>query len=147
MQITSYDSNGIDSMTSWIRPGDPRSDFVLGQFREGRGVADLLHDLHDDWQVQPTEEEVAAASPLAQVLNGRYTTPTYLIHSDSDEIVPHRESVAFVEALKMNGVQTGLLTVPKVRHIHDLQIEAGSELWRTSVGPGYDFLIRALEER
>lgn len=133
-------------MTSWVRSGEARSDFVLGQFKEGRGIADLLHDLHDDWQEPASKEKVAAASPLAQVRNGRYTTPTYLIHSDSDEIVPHRESVAFVRALELSGVKTGLLTVAKARHIHDLQIEAGSEMWKTSVGPGYDFLIQALEE-
>ena len=131
-------------MASWIRPGDARSDFILGQFQEGRGIADLLHDLRDDWQQPPSKESIAAVSPLAQVQQGNYTTPTFIIHSTADEIVPYEESVAFVEALDKCGISCGLLTVKGAKHIHDLNTEPGSEAWETGVGPGYRFLLKAL---
>ena len=143
-QIASYDNEEIEGMTGWERPGDPRSAFILHQFVEGNGMQDMLHDLHDDWEKPPTEDKVAAADSMARVRNGKYTTPTYLIHGDEDEIIPYKETVAFFDALQASGVESELLKVLGAKHLFDLQSKPGSREWEDGVGPGYEFLLRKL---
>lgn len=143
--MASYDNDQMEGMTGWVRPNDPRSVFILRQFVEGHGVQDMLHDLHDDWEKLPAEEKVTAASPMARVTNGTYTTPTYLIHGDEDEVIPYRETFAFSDALQATGVESELLKVPGAKHLFDLQSKPGSREWEDGVGPGYEFLLRKLE--
>ena len=142
--MASYDNEQVEGMTGWVRPNDPRSAFILRQFVEGHGVQDMLHGLYDDWEKPPAEEKVTAASPMARVTNGKYTTPTYLIHGGEDEVIPYNETVAFFDALQASGVESELLTVPGAKHLFDLQSKPGSRQWKDGVGPGYEFLLRKL---
>ena len=79
---------------------------------------------------------------MAQLKAGRYTAPTFVIHSDRDEITPFRASEAFVEELKSRGVIGGLSRVKGKGHIHDLALKPGDEGWQEGVGVGYAFVFQ-----
>lgn len=98
----------------------------------------------DDWCRKPDQERVAFISPMAQLRSGIYTTPTFLIHGEDDEIVPFHTAKKFVTALEEHGVQSGFLGVSSAKHIHDLNLRPGTEQWRQGVEPGYDFLFDIL---
>lgn len=147
-QITSYDSNTIDTTgLGWVRPGDPRSELVLSLFKEGTGLPLMLNGLSSDLSktfAKPSEKRVAAISPMAHLRLGRYTTPTFLIHGERDEVVPFHTAVKFANALDECKVRGGLLAVKGVKHIHDLSLRPGMERWQKEVAPGYDFLLQIL---
>jgi acetyl esterase/lipase len=65
-----------------------------------------------------------ALSPVHQ-LDGKMP-PTLLMHADTDEVVPYRESVALNAALLKNGAVCDFITVPHGKH---------SFPWQT---PGWD---------
>ncbi|KAF7886672.1 uncharacterized protein EAF02_003319 [Botrytis sinoallii] len=144
--ITNYYGESSDSTgLGWVRPGDPRSELVLSLFKEGNGLDIMLNGISDDdWCRKPDPERVAFISPMAQLRSGIYTTPTFLIHGEDDEIVPFNASKKFVTALKEHGVRSGFLGVSCAKHIHDLNLRPGMEQWRQGVEPGYDFLFEIL---
>ncbi|GAW20845.1 hypothetical protein ANO14919_103570 [Xylariales sp. No.14919] len=148
--ITSYSAQTSDLDSSglgWVKPGDPRSELVLSLLKEGNGLSLLLNGISDDgWKRGPHREEIAAISPMAQVRAGTYTIPTYVVHGTEDEIVPFHTAVQFVQALRDQGVEAGLLAVPGARHIHDVDITVGTDRWEAEVAPGYEFLFRKLAE-
>ena len=128
-----------------MRPGDPRSELVLSLFKEGTGLSLMLNGLSTNALTLPPEpDRVAYISPMAHVRTGRYTTPTFLIHGEKDEIVPFHTAVKFADALQCHNVKGGLLTVKGARHIHDLQLRPGMERWQQEVAPGYEFLFDVL---
>lgn len=94
----------------------------------------------------PSPDRVSAISPMAQLRAGNYTTPTFLIHGEEDEIVPFHTAVLFAEALKEYGVKGGLLAVKGAKHIHDLRLKPGAERWQREVAPGYEFLLDILSD-
>jgi dipeptidyl aminopeptidase/acylaminoacyl peptidase len=108
----------------------------------------MLNGLSPDFlNTPPSPERVAAISPMAQLRAGRFTTPTFLVHGEKDEIVPFHTAVKFADALKGYGVKGGLLAVKGAKHIHDLSLRPGTERWQQEVAPGYDFLFSTLDER
>ena len=145
--ITSYDSGKVDTTgLGWVRPGDPRSELVLSLFKEGNGLSMMLNGITDPhWRRHPDASKIAAISPMARLRKGDYTTSTFMIHGEKDEIVPFRTAVEFADALKNTGVKTGFLPVKGVKHIHDLNLKPGMEKWDTQVLPGYKFLLEALK--
>ena len=82
---------------------------------------------------------------MAQLRKGIYTTPTFLIHGEKDEIVPFHTALKFADALKVGGIKSGFLPVKGVKHIHDLNLKPGMEKWKEQVAPGYEFLLQALK--
>ena len=42
------------------------------------------------------------------------------------------------------GLDSGILIVEGAKHIHDLSVGEGSEMWKKGVGPGYEFLLKHL---
>lgn len=107
----------------------------------------MLNGLSPDFlNTPPSPERVAAISPMAQLRAGRYTTPTFLIHGEKDEIVPFHTAVKFADALKGYGVKGGLLAVKGAKHIHDLPLRPGTERWQQEVAPGYEFLFSTVDE-
>ena len=95
----------------------------------------------------PSADRIAAISPLFQVRAGNYSTPTFIIHGDRDEIVPFYTAERFAKALRVAGVESGFLPVKQARHIHDLKLKPGQKEWEESVAPGYDFLINILQRQ
>ncbi len=81
---------------------------------------------------------------MAQLKAGRYRVPTFVIHSDRDEITPFRASEAFVEELKRRGVRGELGRVKGKGHIHDLALKPGGDGWQDGVGVGYEFVFQVI---
>ena len=92
----------------------------------------------------PPRAKVQAISPMAQLKAGRYRVPTFVIHSDRDEITPFRASEAFVEELKRRGVRGELGRVKGKGHIHDLALKPGGDGWQDGVGVGYEFVFQVI---
>ena len=92
----------------------------------------------------PPLAKIKAISPMAQLKAGRYRVPTFIIHSDRDEITPFGASEAFVEELKAKGIIGGLGRVEGKGHIHDLALKPGGEDWQEGVGVGYAFIFRVV---
>ena len=94
--------------------------------------------------IVPTPERIAAISPLSQVRAGNYSTPTFIIHGDRDEIVPFHTAERFVQAMRAAGVESGFLPIKGARHIYDLTLKPGQKGWGETVEPGYRFLFDIL---
>ena len=145
--ITGYDNGKVDTTgLGWVRPGDPRSELVLSLFKEGNGLPMMLNGISDpNWRRKPEDARIAAISPIAQLRESMYTTPTFLIHGERDEIVPFHTAVKFVDALKNRGIKNGFLAVKGAKHIHDLNLKPGMPKWEEQVAPGYEFLLECLK--
>jgi acetyl esterase/lipase len=111
-------------------------------------MALLFNDnpLDSDELPYPDADRAAAFSPLVQVRKGNYSTPTYLVFGDQDEIAPFSKGVEFSRAMENHGVEGGFLAVKGAKHIYDLDLAPGSEGWKMGVGPGYDFLLNQIEK-
>ena len=149
LQITSYDSPaGADETNlGWVRPGDPRSELVLSLFKEGTGLKIMLNGLSEEaLSREPLAEKIEAISPMAQLKAGRYNVPTFIIHSDADEIAPFADSERFVEEMARRGGKSGFGKVKGKKHIHDLGLKPGDEGWESEVECGFRFLNHVLYE-
>lgn len=62
----------------------------------------------------PSQEKISYFSSELQV--SRETPPTFLIHSDADQVVPVANSLEFYRALKARGVAAGLHIYAKGEH-------------------------------
>ncbi len=98
----------------------------------------------EDQDLQPTPDEIAAISPLAQVRKGIYKTPTCIVHGSEDEVVPCRMSQAFGEALASSGVTSEVVVVSGAKHMHDLFLKPGKPGWEDGVASAYGFLFEHL---
>lgn len=78
---------------------------------------------------------------MAQLRSGKYTTPTFLIHGERDEVVPFHTAVKFADALNEYKLRGELLAVKGVKRIHDLSLRPGMDRWDKEVVTGYDFLF------
>ncbi len=126
----------------FLQPGDPRSELVLSLFKDGNGLSLLLNGFGSSKSV--TKTQIQSISPIAQIRNGAYRTPTFIIHGNRDEVVPHTMGVHFIKALKESGVDAEVVVVPMARHIFDLKLKPGDKLWEEYIRPGYEFLFRHL---
>jgi acetyl esterase/lipase len=90
----------------------------------------------------PTDLE--PISPIAQVKNGRYHTPTYIVHGTDDEVVPYNSAVKFVQALRDHSVDCGFLTVDGAKHNYDVDLKPATVSWEAQIAPAYEFLFRKL---
>ena len=95
-----------------------------------------------DLAKSPPLAKIQAISPMTQLKAGRYNVPTFVIHSDCDEIAPFKDSEAFVEELGRRGVKAGLGTVKGKKHIHDLALKPGKDGWAEGAGVGYGFVFK-----
>ncbi|KAL8729519.1 MAG: hypothetical protein Q9166_004691 [cf. Caloplaca sp. 2 TL-2023] len=132
---------------NYLHPSDPRSALVLSLFKNNgpSNLSLLLNNLPPPTSPSaPPQPHLDAINPIAQLRKGNYNVPTFIIHGSEDEILPCRTSVAFDKAMKERGVESGVLVVQGAKHIHDLGVGEGSEMWERGVGPGYGFLMRVL---
>ncbi|CAG8883003.1 unnamed protein product [Penicillium egyptiacum] len=152
--ITAYQvSAKMRAVGGWMAPQDPRSRIVLhmnwkGQFLPVllRGLPGLGHVSAEQGralleQSQPSEKDIQAVSPYAQISHGRYTTPTAVVHGTEDDLIPWAQSQRTVEALKQRGVRSELVLVEGKIHLFDLYPDSdgkGGEALRKA----YAFLAR-----
>lgn len=94
-----------------------------------------------DWKAlpQPGPEEIIQVSPLAQIVRGKYQTPTFLIHGTSDDLIPWQQSQRTYSALVQHGVKAHLALVEGAPHICDLSSNPESAGWKAAL-QGYDFV-------
>lgn len=103
--ITAYNvaQSSMHALGGWCAPRDARSRIALRMNIEAITVEILCHGLSYspfpsreapaslseaiDLPI-PTVEEVTAISPLAQIRNGVYVTPTFLVHGTNDDLIP-----------------------------------------------------------
>ena len=91
----------------------------------------------------PVVEDIQAVSPYAQIVQGNYHTPTFLVHGDRDDLIPWQQSRDTVEALRARGVEAGLAAPREAGHAFDLwpnEDPLGTG-W-AAVQEAYDFLNR-----
>ncbi|KPM35785.1 Conidial yellow pigment biosynthesis polyketide synthase, partial [Neonectria ditissima] len=129
---TSHAFNTLDTTKlGWLDEGDPRSELVLALIKEENGMSLLFDGLPSEGEQFPraNSSRTTAFSPLTQARNGNYSTPTYVIFGDEDEIAPFEKAVEFEDVLNSNGVPCGFLPVTGGKHIFDLGLSPGSEGW------------------
>jgi acetyl esterase/lipase len=88
----------------------------------------------------PAASRAAAISPIAQLRQGNYCTPTFIVHSRCDEVVPFGSAEEFIGEMKRRGVECGFLALDGMSHLHDLNLRPGMREWDEGVEPGYAFL-------
>nr|WHF58365.1 polyketide synthase [Aspergillus sp.] len=143
--ITTYTPNNTTEATGFfgLQPGDPRSDLILSVANPNNGSAlPLLVNQIDTpgYLDYPPAERIARISPLAQVQGGRYMTPTVVVNSRLDQVVPFAAAERFVSELEKKGVRCRLVGLDGVPHLHDLYVRPGTQEWEEGVAPGYRFL-------
>nr|UWV21351.1 polyketide synthase 19 [Chaetomium globosum] len=149
--ITAYNVPAAQRATGgWMSLEDPRSRIALHMNWKGQALPVLLGGLPSkgkagegvDWKnrPQPSDEEVAAVSPYAQVVAGSYRTPTFLIHGTRDDLIPWQHTERIKDALVERGVPAGAAIVQDAVHLFDLY---GSEGWE-AVLEGYEFLFKQI---
>ena len=95
---------------------------------------------------QPSLHEVQAVSPLAQIRQGNYHTPTFLIHGTNDELIPYQQSESTHQAMVESGIRAGIALVEGAPHICDLSSHPESAGWKAAL-KGYQFLCDQIFEK
>jgi len=116
---------------------------------KGQTVPILLNGLkladrsQNSVQTPPATEQVEAISPLAQIRNGAYRTPSFIIHGTKDDLIPWQQAQRTYETLCECGVEAELRIVEGGVHLFDTSIgfERNEEAAR-AVREGYEFLGR-----
>ncbi|ORY67214.1 uncharacterized protein BCR38DRAFT_509936 [Pseudomassariella vexata] len=113
---------------------------ILGGLVSRKKAAAQSSDVKD-WNLlpQPTLDQIRAASPLAQIRQANYQTPTFLIHGTADDLIPWQQSRGTYEAMVNRGIAAGLALVEGAPHICDLSSDPESEGWKAALR-GYDFI-------
>jgi acetyl esterase/lipase len=150
--ITAYNPPvNQNALGGWMSPADPRSRIALHMNWKGQSLPMLLgggrfwsdrkHTSVGEKLPIPTLEEIKAVSPLAQIRNGRYKTPTFIIHGTLDDLIPVEQARRTSQELTYKGVEVQLRVVNKGVHLFD--IYPGFEKDRAAaeaVEDGYEFL-------
>ena len=89
----------------------------------------------------PARSKIVAASPLAQIRQGNYHTPTFLLHGSTDDLVPCRQARRVHEALDAIGVKAGIAIVEGKGHLFD--VVGGDGEW-DAVRAGFAFLFEVV---
>lgn len=133
----------------WMAKNDARSRIVLHMNWHGQTLPILVHGLQGKAQngpprlPPPTTEQVQAISPLAQIRQGRYHTPTFLVHPADDDLIPWQQAQRTADELLRKGVDAELRIIDKAIHLFDLypRFEKNAEVIR-AIADGYAFLSR-----
>ncbi|KAF2258313.1 hypothetical protein CC78DRAFT_595576 [Lojkania enalia] len=136
---------------------DPRAKIILHTCWNSATLPILVNGLpHKDSVADPdakehmyppaaTEKQVHEISPLWQIKQGNYRTPTFIVHGNADDWLPLSMSEGTIRELKNRGIPAGLAIPEKCRHAFDL-FPVGDPLstgW-SAIEQGYDFICRLL---
>ncbi|KAI4268683.1 MAG: hypothetical protein LQ337_007704 [Flavoplaca oasis] len=135
-----------DDINKWLVPSnsDPRSDLVLSLF-QNPSPSNLSLLLSPSYKTTtPNQTHLDAINPFYRLRHHNYHTPTFIIHGSEDEIMPPTHSISFHKSMEEMGLDGGVLVVEGAKHIHDVGVGEGSEMWEKGVGPGYEFLLKHL---
>lgn len=136
---------------------DDRAKIILHMCWNSQTIPILVHGLphkdsvpatdKTDWKYQPpaSVEQVQAISPLWQIRQGNYKTPTFIVHGNGDDWLPLSMSERTIKELKDCGVPAGLSVPERCGHAFDL-FPVGDPLnvgW-TAIEKGYEFICSQL---
>lgn len=148
----------VKSKYGWLSLKDPRSRIALHMNWKGQTLPILMgrlnkSDEQEDTDTrksggtsqcpiyeQPSQHEIAAISPLSQIKNGKYHSPTYIIHGRNDDLIPWNQSQRTFEALQQRNIPAGMEIVDDAPHLLDLRGEADEEMWEV-VKRGYEWVF------
>jgi acetyl esterase/lipase len=107
----------------------------------------LRHDGHPakNWHSlpQPSKEQIVKISPYAQIMRGKYHTPTFLFHGTEDDLIPWHQTKKVHDALVSKGVRAGCAIVKGAEHLFDLYPDPDGKSWE-AVLEGYRFLFSCI---
>lgn len=92
-----------------------------------------------------TAEQIQAISPLWQIQQGNYMTPTFIAHGNADDWLPLSMSQTTIRELQDRGIAAELAVPDRCIHAFDL-FPVGDPMnvgW-ASVVQGFDFACRQL---
>lgn len=128
----------------WLASSDPRSRLALYMNWHGRALHVLLNGLDKKQRKAPSapsSADIAAISPLAQIRDGKYQTPTFIIHPRQDDLIPWQQAQRTWEALRAAGVDAEVMILEDVRHLFDVERNWQKDIAaRDAVRDGYEFL-------
>ncbi|KAI9705668.1 MAG: Type I Iterative PKS [Bogoriella megaspora] len=137
----------------WCDMSDPRSRLILHMNCKGQALPILINGLPSKHRVneneadhylrleQPPRDKIVEISPRSQIQRGNYHTPTYLIHSTTDDLIPLEQMQGTYEAMQKQGIECGLSVVEDVPHLFDLYRDPDGRCWK-AVLDGYRFLCK-----
>ncbi|KAK7756048.1 putative secondary metabolism biosynthetic enzyme [Diatrype stigma] len=92
---------------------------------------------------QPSTDEIKAVSARAQIHQGNYRTPTFLVHGTANDLIPScwEQSQDTYEALVEQGVEAGVALIQHAPHTYNPNNDStlNSAGWKAAV-QGYEFL-------
>ncbi|KAK9720250.1 hypothetical protein K7432_004268 [Basidiobolus ranarum] len=80
----------------------------------------------------------------SDMVNENYP-PVYLMHGDSDQLVPYEHSKDIESACQRMGIEVKLDIVPGVGHCFDLAVEHGDEIFNHHILPIFDFMAEKFQ--
>jgi len=137
----------------WMDKENPRSRILLHMNWYGQTLPILVNGLKDKSATrkeplrlpQPSNAQIQAVSPLAQIRKGMYRTPTFIVHPIDDDLIPWQQAQRTVDELRRQGIEAELRIVKNAIHLFDLypRYDANDEA-TGAVADGYAFLSRAV---
>lgn len=145
--ITSYNIPATKrAIGGWLASSDPRSRLALYMNWHGRTLHVLLNGLDKKQRKAPSapsSADIAAISPLAQIRDRKYQTPTFIIHPRQDDLIPWQQAQRTWEALRAAGVDAEFRILEDVRHLFDVERNWQKGMAaRDAVREGYEFLCK-----
>lgn len=150
--ITAYNPSSVErAKGGWMAPRDPRSLIALHMNWKGQTLSFLLNKWKDKKgttecsgePARPTEDEVKVASPLAQIRDGYYKTPTFLIHGTMDDLIPYEQSIRTYKEFLAKGIEAEIRVLEGRLHLFDIFPEYSKNLEALqTVEDGYNFLLK-----
>ncbi|KAI1444132.1 hypothetical protein F5Y02DRAFT_428086 [Annulohypoxylon stygium] len=93
----------------------------------------------------PPIEKVRECNPYWHILQGTYRTPTFMVHGDDDDWLPHQMSEKSIAALHQRGVPCGIRIAKQCGHGFDLwpKEDKLGDGW-SAIETAYDFACEQL---
>lgn len=102
-------------------------------YPEARSALTEVHKIGTtEWNAlpQPSVDEIRRCSPLAKIMEGKYSTPTFLVHGTADDLIPWQQSARTADAMKAQGIDAQLVLVPDGPHVCDGSHDPTSAGWQ-----------------
>ncbi|KAJ5164771.1 Acyl transferase/acyl hydrolase/lysophospholipase [Penicillium coprophilum] len=140
-----FDKTGVSfwRVCAWEPLSDPRIvlhinwktqtlPILIGGLPSKKNSADLKIQ---GWKTlpQPSLDAIVRVSPRAQILQGNYHTPTFLIHGTGDDLISWQQSQGTYDALRDAGITAGLALIEGAPHICDLSSNPESDGWKAAI--------------
>jgi acetyl esterase/lipase len=134
------------ALGGWMATDDARSRIALHMNWRGQALPILLNGFSRDSTLNfadPTPEQVQSISPLAQIRQGKYKTPTYLIHGTRDDLIPWQQVQRTYDALRERDIAAEMRLLDGAEHLFDIYPGfIDDEAAVSAVRDGYQFLTK-----